>query len=101
MDYVTIPGANAAPGAPRDWNPEIHGECGALPIRVHPSEALDGSVPVEYVESAWRPDAADLSALLYGGHVVLRVFGWQPPVALYVEPAARDDAEDECLEDEP
>jgi hypothetical protein len=31
-----IAGWNAAPGAPRDWDPERDGECGALPIRVFP-----------------------------------------------------------------
>ncbi len=83
-----ILGWNAAPGAPKDWNPERDGDCGALPIRVtfHP----DGTV--NYCESAWEPTPRELEHLMAGGQLVLRVVGWQVPVALYVEaPRVNDD----------
>ena len=81
-----IRGWNAAPGAPKGWNPDRDGECGALPIRVFPPKSLTGAVPVQFVESAWEPDPAELAHLNAGGSVILRVMGWQPAVALYVEP---------------
>lgn len=83
-----IAGWNAAPGAPRNWNPEKDGRCGVLPIRVSPAEALSGTVAVDYVESAWEPTPEELAWLNAGGQVVLRIIGWQPPVSLYVEPPA-------------
>ncbi len=76
---------NAAPGAPKDWNPERDGECGVLPIRVFPPSALEGKSPLQYCESAWEPTPAELEALNAGGQVVLRVVGWQVPVMIYVE----------------
>jgi hypothetical protein len=36
--------------------------------------------------SAWEPTPAELAILKAGGHVVLTVFGGQPPVMLTVEP---------------
>ncbi len=81
-----IAGWVCAPGAPPGWNPERDGDCGALPIRVFPRSALDGKHPLQYVESAWEPTPAELEQLNAGGQVILRVWGWQVPVALYVEP---------------
>ena len=81
-----IKGWNAAPGAPADWDPAKDGECGALPIRVFPPKALTGEARLQYVESAWEPTPAELEMLNRGGQVVLRVVGWQVPVALYCEP---------------
>lgn len=84
-----ILGWNAAPGAPANWNPERDGDCGALPIRAFPPKALDPSsgVRLQYCESAWEPTPKELEMLNAGGSVILRVVGWQVPVALYVEPA--------------
>lgn len=89
MKAIVIPGANANPGAPANWNPEKDGTCGALPIRYekHP----DGSV--RHCESAWQPTPQELEQLNAGGSVVLRVVGWQVPVALYVEPKPEVKAE--------
>ena len=86
---MVIAGWTHAPGAPRDWNPAVHGDCGALPIRVQPygTDAI-------MCESAWEPTPTELALLAAGGHVVLRVIGWQVPVALYVEPPPHDDADD-------
>ncbi len=83
-----ITGWNAAPGAPAAWDPARDGGCGALPIRYFPRNAkLDGSGPqIRWCESAWEPTPKELDMLSAGGSVVLRVWGWQPPVALYVEP---------------
>lgn len=78
-----IAGWNAAPGAPAGWDPAKDGECGALPIRV----SYDAG-RVRQCESAWEPTAEEMSALAAGGSLILRVMGWQPPVALYVEPPA-------------
>jgi hypothetical protein len=80
-----ILGWNSAPGAPLDWDPDKHGECGALPIRVFPPKALTGEARVQFCESAWEPTPQELEWLNAGGQVVLRVHGWQVPVALYVE----------------
>lgn len=88
MFKKAILGWNCAPGAPANWEPEKHGECGALPIRVFPPEAVTHrkEVEVQYCESAWEPSVLELEYLNQGGQVVLRVAGWQCPVNLYVEP---------------
>ena len=77
-----IRGANAYPGAPVGWDPEANGVCGHLAVRV--TRYSDG---IEHCESAWEPTPAELAALNAGASVILRVVGWQVPVALYVEPA--------------
>ncbi|HQU03505.1 MAG TPA: hypothetical protein PLT25_02185 [Acidocella sp.] len=79
-----IAGCNAAPGAPADWNEERDGPCCGLPIRV--VRHADGTPA--YCESAWEPTPREIETLAAGGSVILRVVGWQVPVALYVEPAA-------------
>jgi hypothetical protein len=71
-----IAGATHVYGAPKGWKPEEHGECGQLTVR------QSG----DFVESAWEPTPAELAMLKAGGHVVLSVFGGQPPVTLRVEP---------------
>jgi len=75
-----IAGANAYPGAPAGWNPETDGECGHLAIRV-----TKNGDRVEWCESAWELTPRELEMLNTGGQVILRVVGWQVPVALYVE----------------
>ncbi len=70
-----ILGWNAAPGAPIGWDPIQHGECGALPIRVHPPEAAKDPSQALYCESAWEPTPVELDMLNRGGQVVLRVAG--------------------------
>ncbi len=86
-----IRGWNCCPGAPVGWTPERDGDCGVLPVRVFPPTALTKpNTPVQYCESAWEPTPAELEMLNTGGSVVLRVVGWQVPVALYVEPSQQD-----------
>ena len=86
-----IKGWNAAPGAQANWDPELQGECGALPIRVFPPLALAGRAPLQWCESAWEPTPQELDWLNAGGQIVLRVCSWQVPVALYVEPPPSED----------
>lgn len=81
-----IAGHNAYPGAPQGWNPEVDGECGHLAVRVTKS----GGDQIAYCESAWEPTPAELAMLNAGGQIILRVVGWQVPVALYVEPLAQE-----------
>jgi hypothetical protein len=81
MIKKAILGWNAAPGAPAGWDPNRDGECGALPIRVL---KLPGGTMC--CESAWEPTPEELAWLNAGGQIVLRVIGWQVPVALYCEP---------------
>lgn len=82
-----IDGWNAAPGAPAGWEPERDGECGALPVRVHPAPPgqLRPGQRVEWCESAWEPTPRELDAIVCGRSIILRVVGWQVPVALYVD----------------
>jgi hypothetical protein len=81
-----IAGANAYPGAPKDWNPERDGNCGHLAVR----SCIGADNRVEWCESAWEPTPKELETLNAGGSVILRVIGWQVPVALYVEPIAHE-----------
>jgi hypothetical protein len=84
MEHGIITGWNAAPGAPRKWDPARDGECGALPIRV--TTHADGTVP--YCESAWVPSPEDIRHIVAGQPIILHVVGWQIPVAVWVEPPA-------------
>ena len=45
MRPAVITGANANPGAPRDWDPERDGVCGKLPIKVT-TQKLNGDCGV-------------------------------------------------------
>jgi hypothetical protein len=63
-------------GAPKDWDDGEHGKCVPLAIR------MVGDI----AESYWEPTPAELKTLNEGGHVVLKVKGGQPPVALSVRP---------------
>lgn len=82
-----IKGYNATPGAPANWTPEKHGQCGVLPIRV--TRDPETGQPV-FCESAWELTPKEIAALVMGGQIVLRVYGWQCPVAMYVEAAGSD-----------
>jgi hypothetical protein len=93
-----ILGWNAAPGAPKNWKPELHGDCGVLPIRVTYPHAGEGAWGDAVCESAWEPTGTELEWLNRGGQVVLRVVGWQPPVALYVEQPPADVAKPKSTE---
>lgn len=81
-----ISGVGVLLGAPKDWNLARDGECGVLPIRVHGRRGQGDT----YCESAWEPTPRELEQLNAGGQVVLRVYGWQVPVALSVEAPPTD-----------
>jgi hypothetical protein len=82
-----IAGANAYPGAPKGWRPEKDGQCGHLAVRV-----TKNGDEIAWCESAWEPTPRELEMLNAGGQIILRVVGWQVPVALYVESAPADEA---------
>lgn len=82
MNKALIEGATNNPGAPAGMEDRV----GTLPIRA--SQSADGLI----CESAWKPTPEELAVLLDGGYVILRVVGWQVPVALYV--ADRDGAKE-------
>lgn len=71
-----IAGATHNLGAPKDWNPEVDGTCGVLPVRMVDGVCL----------SAWEPTPDELVMLNAGGSVILQVVGGQPPVMLWAEP---------------
>lgn len=75
-----IKGCTNTLGKPKGWDVSIQGNCVSLDIRVIPHE---GSI---LCESAWEPTPEELQLLNSGGSLVLRIFGGQPPVQLYVEP---------------
>jgi hypothetical protein len=72
-----IDGATHELRAPVGWDVAEHGPCEKLPVRV----------VGECCESAWRPTPEEIEFLQAGGMVVLRIYGRQPAVALYVEAA--------------
>lgn len=92
MIALRIEGANCWLGAPKGWRPESDGDCHHLAVRA----VEEGTLLI--CESAWEPTPAELAILNAGGHVVLRVAGGQPPVALY---AASHSSVAECQGDLP
>lgn len=89
-----ILGANHYLGAPRNWDPEKDGDCGHLAIRTQGNpRGGDG-----WCESAWEPTPAELEALNNGGSIILRIVGWQPPVAMYVEAQPREAVDEPQVE---
>lgn len=80
MTPVKINGQNVNFTPPEGWEEERHGPCGDLGVRMLRSE--DQLI----CESAWRPSEAELQSLQEGHAVILRIYGRQPAVALYVEP---------------
>lgn len=81
-----IAGATHNPGAPAGWDPKRDGTCGRLPIRVRTN-----GEQIAHCESAWEPTPKELEMLNAGGQVILRVIGWQVPVALYVEALPKEE----------
>lgn len=70
-------------GAPKDWDPEKHGDCGVLPVQ----DVEFNGVP--FMRSHWRPSPAEMAALDAGGYITLDVSAAKHPVvAMGVEPAA-------------
>lgn len=82
-----IRGYNTTIGAPAGWNLKLSGTCDALAIKVVGRPGSQGC----YCESAWEPTPGELELLNAGGHVILRVAGWQVPCSLFVEPRPADE----------
>lgn len=75
MDIIDIPGRTHVFGAPKDWNEERDGLCGALPVR---AEAMG---PGLYkMISEWRPNEIELEHLKLGAPLQLGVVGVVYPV---------------------
>lgn len=82
MKFVTHPAHNCYMGAPRDWNEERDGPCGALSI----CDMRDQSLPK--MESAWELEGfEDVAMLLGAGTIRLGIVGTvHPPVYMTVVP---------------
>lgn len=88
MTPTVIEGANLSLGAPANWDEARHGPCVRLHIRVTHGEIDDGETvhrPVDYCESAWQPSPEEVQLLIGGGSVVVRVYGGQPPISIFIE----------------
>lgn len=86
MIFRKIEGANVGYAAPDNWNKKEHGPCAVLPVRT----AFDQHKQPVTCDSAWEPTPEELINLTYGGSLVLRVFGAQPPVSMWVEHPSPD-----------
>lgn len=73
-------------GEPKDWNREANGEVFGLPVRI---EQHGDTVSCT---SAWKPSPDELTALLTGANINLRVVGGQPPVMVFIDDIAEDTA---------
>ncbi len=76
MKKALIEGATNNPGAPKGMTRD---QVGTLPVKLVKYD--DGNIACE---SAWKPSLEEVQTLIEGGYVVLRVLGWQVPVALWV-----------------
>jgi hypothetical protein len=74
MDIRPHPDATRRFGPPADWNESSHGSCGTLEI----ADLQTPSGP--FMESRWRPDAAELEALNAGASIMLGIRGNVHPV---------------------
>ncbi len=75
MNAAKHPSATRSFGAPANWDPAKHGECGVLQI----ADVLgEGGVP--FMESLWRSNADELAALNAGAAIVLGIQGQIHPV---------------------
>jgi hypothetical protein len=70
-----IAGATHTLGTPRGWDESRHGKCASLAVRIENGVCA----------SAWELTPKEIRAIANGGHVVLHIWGGQPPVALTVE----------------
>lgn len=82
MKFITHPAHNCYMGAPRDWDAERDGPCGALSI----CDMRDQSLPK--MESAWELEGfEDVAMLLGAGTIRLGIIGTaHPPVYMFAAP---------------
>lgn len=81
-----IAGATHNLGAPQGWDADRDGDCGGLWVREH-GDARSGH---GWVESAWELTPDDIERLKEGRSLIVRIYGWQPPIALYIDPKKPD-----------
>lgn len=75
MIPARIPGATRVMGAPENWDPQVHGPCGGLPILDHVDER-----GIPWMVSAWTPLPEEIAAIVAGGSVLLWQQGVDHPV---------------------
>lgn len=63
-------------GAPKDWDQQLDGACGVLPVL----DAVDEQSGFNFMYSVWRPTAEELAALQAGGALRLGIMGSSHPV---------------------
>lgn len=63
-------------GAPKDWDQVLDGSCGVLPVL----DSVDEQSGFNFMYSVWRPEPAELAALMQGGAVRLGIMGQSHPV---------------------
>ncbi|HVY12157.1 MAG TPA: hypothetical protein VHB73_01170 [Alphaproteobacteria bacterium] len=82
MKPVSFPLADGVLGAPDNWDEKSFGPCMGLPV-YRPGNGC--------CISCWEVSAEELAALQAGGKIFIGVHGGnetQPPISLWVEPAA-------------
>lgn len=75
MRICTFDGARPL-GAPKDWDQNLDGACGVLPVL----DAVDEQSGFNFMYSVWRPTAEELAALQGGGAIRLGIVGHSHPV---------------------
>lgn len=75
MKACNFPGAEPV-GKPKDWIPELDGECGTIYVVRHFDELLGYNI--QY--SVYMPTEADIEALKNGGGIRLGIHGDGHPV---------------------
>lgn len=63
-------------GAPREWDQQLDGACGVLPV----ADAIDEQSGFNFMYSVWRPTPEELAALQAGGALRLGIMGNSHPV---------------------
>lgn len=75
MKILGFPGARAI-GKPRDWIPELDGECGTIFVTDFFNEQLGYNI----MYSVYKPTEADIAAIVAGGGIRLGIHGKIHPV---------------------
>ena len=75
MRILSFPGAEPV-GKPKDWIPELDGECGTIFVVRHFDEHLGYNI--QY--SVYKPTEADIAAIVAGGGIRLGIHGDGHPV---------------------
>jgi hypothetical protein len=65
-------------GAPKGWDQDKDGPCGALPVRIEPWGPANRRNHI----STWRPSPEELAILNNGGYVEVSLLDLQPPMAV-------------------